>query len=819
MNILKKQKSKKNKAIHFFVWLCFLLFVGQALFNATHAQDASSFKEITAKVDKTRTTLKDIQTTLQDAKNNLNEQELLELRNRLKTIQSEATTIEESLAPSLESVQARLAELGHLDPALPETSDLKKQRELLKKEATDIDGQLKTIRLVTVETKQVLEDLDARRRAQYQAVISQRGLSIFSSTTWIQIAEQLPHDWSATKSTFDHLNANVVRIPLSAKLLLLGLAILWVLGLLYAWKIFILFLLNRSQSTRLRRTLLATMLVALYVAIPTGLILLFNSLLIRADDLNERFQLFTGQLVGIVALGGFIAGLGRALLAPNKPTWRLPSIPDSVATSLQWLPLVLGGFIAVLWTLQRLADVINSSISTALLINGVFALGLNAIVGIALVRTKRHYRTEGKLELATPLATSIHNLALTIIFVAVLASLASLLLGYTAFSNLIIQEVVWLALIIFTAYLFYCFFGDVATAAINNFEQENQERNISDKQARIRSQIVLLFTGILKVLLLLTALTLIFLPFGEDPMVWLNRRISFLMEGFTLGEVILKPTAFLYAALVLVLGTWIVQTLQNWLANKYLPLTGLDEGMSSSTARLISYLGYVIAGMMALSAAGIGFDRMAWILSALSVGIGFGLQAVVQNFVSGLLLLAERPIKVGDWVTLGTEIEGNVRRINARATEIEMFDKSTMIVPNSEFITKTVRNVTLSNPMGRARITVILPVNVNAELVKNCLFDAVETTKDVLEDPEPFILIDGFEAGGIAFSLYFYLSTPRLIFATRSEVFFKVLSNFEKEQLTLHPTQRMEVIGSEKTSGTTSSVANISSDIDPKESS
>src|SRR5690606_16166417 len=121
--------------------------------------------------------------------------------------------------------------------------------------------------------------------------------------------------------------------------------------------------------------------------------------------------------------------------------------------------------------------------------------------------------------------------------------------------------------------------------------------------------------------------------------------------------------------------------------------------MRSSAARLVSYVGYVAAVVVALSAAGIGFDRMAWIVSALSVGIGFGLQAVVQNFVSGLLLLAERPIKVGDWVSLGTDVEGNVRRINARATEIERFDRSTVIVPNSEFITKVVRNVTLSEPL------------------------------------------------------------------------------------------------------------------------
>lgn len=818
MNKVNSPESKRNLAMHLCVWLSFLFFMAYGVLHTAHAQDVKAIKEISTKVDSAQKSLKEIQKTLQNSRDKLNEQELVEIRSQLKAIQSEATTIDESLTPSLEGVQARLAELGHLDPTVPETGDLKQQREGLKKEATEIDGQLKIARLITVETKQALEDLDARRRAQYQAVISQRGLSIFSSHTWIQIAEQLPRDLAATKQSFVHLKSGVARIPLSAKWLLVGLALLWIVGWLYVWKVFIRFLLNRSQSTRLRRTLFATILVGVYVLIPTGLIILFNSLLLRVDDLNAPLRVFAGQFVGIVALCAFIAGLGRALLAPNKPTWRLPNLPDSVAKSLQWLPLVLGGFVALVWTLQRLADVVNSSISTALLINGIFALGLNTIVGVAVLRTKKKYREEGQLKLATPLATSVHNLALTLITTAVLASLAALLIGYTALSNLIIQEVIWLALIVFTAYLLFCFFGDVANAAISSFEEENEQQNISDRQARIRSQLILLFAGILKIMLLLAAVTLIFLPFGEDPMVWLNRRIAFLMQGFTFGEVTLKPTAFIYAALVLVVGIGAVQSLHNWLADKYLPLTGLDKGMSSSTARLVSYIGYVIAVILALSAAGIGFDRMAWILSALSVGIGFGLQAVVQNFVSGLLLLAERPIKVGDWVTLGTEIEGNVRRINARATEIEMFDKSTMIVPNSEFITKAVRNVTLSNPLGRARITVIMPVNVKAELVRQCLLDAVESTKDALMEPEPFILIDGFEAGGIAFSLYFYMSSPRLIFATRSEVFFNVLDNFEKERLTLHPTQRMEMIESVNKATVSQTVANISAESNPKES-
>src|SRR5690606_7483740 len=126
-------------------------------------------------------------------------------------------------------------------------------------------------------------------------------------------------------------------------------------------------------------------------------------------------------------------------------------------------------------------------------------------------------------------------------------------------------------------------------------------------------------------------------------------------------------------------------------------------GMQVSASTLFGYAGGIVAVALAMSAAGIGLERIAWVASALSVGIGFGLQAVVQNFVSGLILLAGRPVKVGDWVSLGG-VEGDIRRINVRATEIQMGDRSTVIVPNSEFITKVVRNVTMARPLGVVQV-------------------------------------------------------------------------------------------------------------------
>ena len=185
-----------------------------------------------------------------------------------------------------------------------------------------------------------------------------------------------------------------------------------------------------------------------------------------------------------------------------------------------------------------------------------------------------------------------------------------------------------------------------------------------------------------------------------------------------------------------------------------------------------------------MSAIGIGLERIAWVASALSVGIGFGLQAVVQNFVSGLILLAERPVKVGDWVSLGG-VEGDIRRINVRATEIQMGDRSTVIVPNSEFITKIVRNVTLADPIGLVQIKLPVPLGTDPNQVRELLLAAFDANEDVLDTPAPSVLLDGIDRGQLLFNATGFAKSPRVTGGVRSALLFDMLQRLTDAGITL----------------------------------
>ncbi|MNL34109.1 Mechanosensitive channel MscK precursor [compost metagenome] len=169
------------------------------------------------------------------------------------------------------------------------------------------------------------------------------------------------------------------------------------------------------------------------------------------------------------------------------------------------------------------------------------------------------------------------------------------------------------------------------------------------------------------------------------------------------------------------------------------------------------------------------WTNLAWIVSALSVGIGFGLQEIVKNFVSGLILLTERPVKVGDLISI-SGVEGDIRRINVRATEIQLSDRSIVIVPNSQLISQNLRNVTLGgSAQGVATLELTFPLDIDPEQVKNLLYDTYCEHETILDKPAPVVRFSKLTPEGITLTITGYVGSPRIVSTTKSDLLFEIL--------------------------------------------
>ena len=187
----------------------------------------------------------------------------------------------------------------------------------------------------------------------------------------------------------------------------------------------------------------------------------------------------------------------------------------------------------------------------------------------------------------------------------------------------------------------------------------------------------------------------------------------------------------------------------------------------------------LIATALAVSQAGLSLDKLTIVAGALSVGIGFGLQSIVNNFVSGLILLWERPLRVGDQIVVGTE-EGIVRRINVRATEIETFDKASLIIPNAEFISGRVKNWMHSNRQKRMTIPISVSHMDDPKRLEKLLIETALAHRSVLSQPKPMVFFMKITDSSIDFELRCFADVDATA-TTRSDLLFDVYRRLREE--------------------------------------
>ena len=214
---------------------------------------------------------------------------------------------------------------------------------------------------------------------------------------------------------------------------------------------------------------------------------------------------------------------------------------------------------------------------------------------------------------------------------------------------------------------------------------------------------------------------------------WISELFQYATEGFDVGSLHIEPVQILGAIAALAIGISFTRWVKHRVVDELVKRTRLDRGGREAIVTVSGYIGVTLSVLIALGVAGISYTNLAIIAGALSVGIGFGLQNVVNNFISGLILLFERPIRTGDWVVVG-DTQGYVRRISIRATQIETFDRADVIVPNSELISNKVSNWMLRDPWGRITIPVGVAYGSDVEKVVEILLKVANAHEGVLKD-------------------------------------------------------------------------------------
>lgn len=210
--------------------------------------------------------------------------------------------------------------------------------------------------------------------------------------------------------------------------------------------------------------------------------------------------------------------------------------------------------------------------------------------------------------------------------------------------------------------------------------------------------------------------------------------------------------SILYLAFVLVALFWASRRLQRWLAERVLVRTGMDAGARQAAGTLARYLLLLVGLLVIVQTAGIDLTTFNVLAGAIGIGVGFGLQNVVSNFIAGLIIMFERPIKVGDRIEVD-RVDGDVVEIGARSTTVLTNDNITIIVPNSRFITESVVNWQYEDKKVRFRIPVSVAYGSDAHRVRELLLEVARDNPDVLDAPEPNVRLLHFGENGLDFEL------------------------------------------------------------------
>ncbi|KAB7616137.1 mechanosensitive ion channel family protein [Amylibacter sp. SFDW26] len=737
--------------------------------NSNNAFDIEQFRELASRAESV-------------VSNGQASTEALEiLRSDLVKYRAQALSSQEARARRVATVQEQIAVLG----AVPEEGQ--QETEQVTARRTELNGQLAEARAPLIVSQEafrraggLISEIDKIIRARNTTALLQLDSSPLNPKLWPnalsaftkyigEIGTEVKTQWdSATQAKVRKQNGPIILILIALSLILMVPVRNWVTRGL-----------ETANDESLRSIgdvprLLASL--AVFLLPMFGLLLL-----VAAIELAELFALRGDLLMRSVPIMG-LSFFGANWLARNLPQGKIYS-GDNLGEEAG---LVVGGqrtivAIGIVMAVFYFVDGLSKGAEWPTEILSVIRFPFIVLLGYGVFRLGRKIKKVQTLLNAREEQTGIReNISRLLSGACYIAGLGGPLLAAFGYSNagatLIFSMVLTLALI---AALFFIYILLVRLMLSGLHRSSKQQEDVPSGG---------LYKVLLAFLLICFAVPLLALIWGARVSDLTN--VWFILnEGISLGDTRISVSHFLIFIPIFFIGYTITRLMQTALRTAVLPNTKIESGAQNALVTGFGYIGIFLSALIAIMTTGLDLSNLAIVAGALSVGIGFGLQAIVSNFVSGIILLIERPVKIGDWVEVGGN-SGNISKISVRSTSIETFDRATVIIPNADLIAGTVTNWTHDNLRGRVKAPVGVAYGTDPRLVEEVLLSIAAEHPNVLKLPKPWVVFKGFGADSMDFELRAIIRDVNNVLDTLSDFNYAIVERFTEEGIEIPFAQR-----------------------------
>ena len=759
----------KNRFIHIILALVFLL----APINA-HAQttfDIDAFNALASRAEKavyggqtSNDTLEQLRMSLSSARSAaLETQSLRTGRSKIISDQIDA------LGPIPEDPDSEAKDIAELRASLAKQLAVAKAPLIVAEEAFR-------------RANGLISEIDKTIRERSASAFLKLGVSPLSPNTWGSTISDIKKYFGQVRSevvqSLNNPSSKVIRsnnLPGIIFFAILGLALTFPAT---KWVSQNMSIANQRHDAKLKKVSYLAYSCLVFIAPLLGICFLIRSLEML-DIFGYRGEALTQAVMAMSVAVVSSYWLAHNLFKESGLTRELLGIASKRLVGAYSVTILMGVALGLYWLINNLIQTADlSETSIAVMEFPLILIGSYGLITFS-QRVKMYRARLISEKRITPISDRLSSLVLMLTLATGLAGPISAAIGYSNIGSKLVFATILTLAVIFALFVIFTLIAFLFSEIIIR----NQNKNIQESTSKGS-----LFNVFLAFILACCAIPLLALIWGARVVdiqdVWLS-----LKDGIVLGDTRISISDFITFVIIFFIGYTLTRLLQSALRLSVLPNTKIDTGAQNALVTGVGYIGIFFSALIAITSMGLDLSSLAIVAGALSVGIGFGLQAIVSNFLSGIILLVERPIKVGDWIQVGA-YSGYVSKIAVRSTTIDTFDQANVIIPNADFISGTVTNMTHLSKRGRVKVPVGVAYDSDPVFVKEILMDIVSSNANILKSPGPSVFLLGFGPDSIDFEIRGILRDVNSITSTRSDINFEILRRFAQEGIEIPFGQR-----------------------------